>query len=374
MRILYLALRYDYGRRERGFGYEHWNFYHTLAHMGCEILYFPMERFRGSGREAAHRNLQDVVRSEKPDLLFTVLVEEELDRDVLRRLTASGTTTLNWFCDDQWRWEDYSRHWAPLFTAVVTTSREALDRYRALGTVRAVKSQYACNPFVHRPRPLPLVHDVTFVGQPHGTRRAAIDRLIRSGIPVKTWGNGWESGRLSQEEMIDVFAQSRINLSLSDTSSRGAAPRPNPIAQWIRRTPLLGPLARGLKRLVRPARPPDPSSSSLPTQIKGRDFEVPACGGLLMTGGAEDFDSYLIPGREAVRFESIDDLAEKIRHYLSHEEERRSIAEAGCRRVHAEHTYVHRFSRIFRELGLAALDPDRILRRPPEPGRTTEVA
>ena len=40
MRILYVAMKYDYGKPAQGYSFEHENFYGTLAQMGYDILYF----------------------------------------------------------------------------------------------------------------------------------------------------------------------------------------------------------------------------------------------------------------------------------------------------------------------------------------------
>ncbi len=40
MRILYVAMKYDYGRPEQGESFEHWNFYDPLVRMGHAIVYF----------------------------------------------------------------------------------------------------------------------------------------------------------------------------------------------------------------------------------------------------------------------------------------------------------------------------------------------
>ena len=115
MRILYVAMRYDYGRPEQGDSFEHGNFYDSLRNLGHEILYFDfptlLERL---GREAMNRRLLEIARSERPDLMFTVLFRNELSRDTVRRISdLPDTTTLNWFCDDHWRFDNFSRHWAP---------------------------------------------------------------------------------------------------------------------------------------------------------------------------------------------------------------------------------------------------------------------
>src|ERR1700745_1700528 len=40
MLILYVALKYDYGKPEQSYSFEHYNFYHSLLHMSHDILYF----------------------------------------------------------------------------------------------------------------------------------------------------------------------------------------------------------------------------------------------------------------------------------------------------------------------------------------------
>jgi spore maturation protein CgeB len=88
-------------------------------------------------------------------------------------------------------------------------------------------------------------------------------------------------------------------------------------------------------------------------QIKGRTFEVPACGGLLLDGHADGIEEYFEPGREIVIYDGVEDMIDKARYYLTHEAERARIAAAGCRRTHAEHTYRARFAAIFGAMGLS---------------------
>ena len=64
-------------------------------------------------------------------------------------------------------------------------------------------------------------------------------------------------------------------------------------------------------------------------------------------------EDYLTPGREIGVFESTEDLVSQVRWWLEHETERARAAEAGYRRVRAEHTYDHRFAAIFERIGLA---------------------
>lgn len=328
MKILYVAPKYDYGDRARGFSFEHYNFYSTLMHMGHNITYFDfITEYQQRGKEAMNLRLRDIVRTEKPDLLFCVLFTNELDIDVMRNISQrTETVTYNWFCDDHWRFDNFSRYWAPAFDWVSTTAVSALPKYQCIGYPNVIKTQWACNHYLYKPTCAQLDYEVTFVGQPHGTRRATIDKLRKQGIDVRTWGHGWENGRLTQEEMIDVFGKSRINLNLSNASTTGT----------------------GWQRWLRLKRP------QLAQQIKGRNFEVPGCDGFMLTGNAENLEEYYTPGREVTIFNNDEDLIEKIRFYLNHENDRQRIARTGYNRTLADHTYEKRFGDIFGAMGLAS--------------------
>jgi spore maturation protein CgeB len=257
----------------------------------------------------------------RPDLLFTVLFRDEIPSDLLAELRdRPGLVTFNWFCDDHWRFDDFTRRYAPLFNACSTTARSALEKYAAIGYRDVIKTQWACNHTLYRPT-AGTPYDVTFVGQPHGSRRRLIDQLRRKGIPVDTWGLGWPSGRISMEDMIGVFSNSAINLNLSNASVRGG----------------LRSILRGRRRYTE--------------QVKGRNFEIPGCGGFQISGAADELDAYYEPGREIEVFRTTDELVELITRYLRASEERRAVAAAGYQRTLAEHTYEHRFREIFAKLG-----------------------
>lgn len=355
MRILYVAMKYDYGKPEQGYSFEHNNFYDCLYNMGNDILYFDfMTLMQQHGREWMNRRLAEVVREEKPDLMFTVLFTEELDKKVVSSISESSETiTLNWFCDDHWRFDNYSKDWAPCFDYVITTAQSAVPKYEAIGYRNVIKSQWACNHFMYRKMDLPLKYDVTFVGQPHGNRRQVMQALKEAGITTQTWGNGWESGRVDQEEMIRIFNQSRINLNLSNASKSGSVT-----------------LAK-IKRLLKQDR--NESLRNVNDQIKGRNFEIPGCGGFTLTGHADNLMEYYVDGKEIVCFDSINDLIRKIKYYNAHEDERLGIAKAGYERTMREHTYVHRFNEIFCKVGLKKIPVTNVSSYKFSPGTVTEI-
>jgi len=70
-----------------------------------------------------------------------------------------------------------------------------------------------------------------------------------------------------------------------------------------------------------------------------RLYEATGVGSLLLTDEGSNLSDLFEPGREVVTYAGVDDLVEKARHYLNHEEERTAIAAAGQARTLRDHTY-----------------------------------
>lgn len=307
IRIFFVTSKYDYGDKSRGLSFEENNFLHSLVCSGYEVVAFdPLFTMKRYGKRIMNRILLESVYRWNPDIVFFVLFKDEIEFDTLVEIRDKmKIKTLNWFCDDHWRFDNFSRYYAPYFSYIVTTYKKAVEQYKKIGCENVILSQWACNHFLYRKLDLPYKYDVSFVGQPHGDRPKIIKALKKAGINVETFGFGWPNGRVTTYEMIKIFNQSKINLNLSN-ASRGQI-----------------------------------------NQIKGRDFEIPGCGGFMITGFNEDLFEYFSPGEEIITYNDISDLIEKVKYYLIHEEERETIRMKGYLRVLNEHTYTIRFSKIF---------------------------
>lgn len=330
MRILYVAMADDYGDPARGPSFEQVNFKSALEGMGHQLVHFDfMAETREHGKDEMNRRLPAVAAETMPDLSFFVLFEDEIRPETIERVSRAGGATVNWFTDDHWRFERFTRHFAPAFDWSITTDRDSLPRYHAIGYENVILSQWACNRYAYDWTGRELEYDVTFIGQSYGERPATVERLRAEGFDVRCWGFGWPEGRIEHDEMVRVFGASRINLNLSAAFSppRGIRTR---IANLVRR------------------QTHEPRKS----QIKGRTFEVPGSGGFLLTDHVPYLEDYLVPGREIAVFESTEDLVDQVRFWLEHESKRAAVADAGYRRVRAEHTYDHRFAQIFERMGL----------------------
>jgi hypothetical protein len=78
-----------------------------------------------------------------------------------------------------------------------------------------------------------------------------------------------------------------------------------------------------------------------------RTFEIPACGGFMLTERSATHDELFSEDKEAVFFNSPDEFVAKVRSYLGRDEDRVRIAAAGHRKItQGRHTYGDRLAEI----------------------------
>jgi len=355
MKVLFCCLKYEYGRPDWGLSFEYQNFYQVLKTMeGIEAeSFFVDEKILEAGRDVMNPLLIKTVEETKPDLLFTFLFTEELKKETIDYITRkTPTKTFNWFADDHWRFPIYSRYWAPLFTAVSTTDSQAVAKYKSIG-VNVIKSQWAANTALYKlnrnQKSGIRNYDIAFVGKNYGNRWQYIASLKSAGLPAEGYGGGWQQGRVSFENMLEIFSNSKISLNFTESPYVTAAERLKLLAKLLVKKEM-GTYKFSGQNIIGNFQS---ALGAQRRQIKGRTFEVPACGGFLLTGDADNLRDYYLDGKELVIFKNKSDLAEKCKYYLEHEAERKAIAEAGYQRTLKEHTYEKRFKEIFIALGLA---------------------
>jgi spore maturation protein CgeB len=86
--------------------------------------------------------------------------------------------------------------------------------------------------------------------------------------------------------------------------------------------------------------------------MKARMFEVNGCGSFQLSYYVEGLTQSYEGDKEIGIYNDPDDLVEKIKFYLMHEELRESIATAGLLRTLNEHTFTKRFKQLFKIMGI----------------------
>lgn len=325
MKIVPVFLRYDYGIKSRGDSLEYKGFYPVLKQITDEVYPFWYDEYL-TKKEELQKEVIKFVDDIKPDILFFVLYRGAFEFTTLDYL-KSRYITINWFCDDHWRFDIFTKYQAPHFTYAITTDKFALSKYRKIGCKNVILSQWAS--FGGRKNinfeAIRYKYDVSFVGGISGYRKWLIKELLKKGIKVECFGYGWKNGRVSFKEMAEIFKTSRINLNISNSASYD-------IRYIFSSVKSLLEFMRMKKRI---------------DQIKARNFEIPAFGGFQLTNYVPAIEDYFVPGHEVAVYTTFEDLLLQTRYYLENELERRKIMVNGYKRAINKHTYSNRLKEVF---------------------------
>jgi spore maturation protein CgeB len=339
MKVLLVAALYNEGLKSRGCSYEYYNLLQSLERVVNPLVVFDfMEILQQRGRESMNQALLETITRECPSVTIVVPYTDQLIPEVMDEINRH-TITVGYFFDDMWRIK-YARFWANHFAFITTSDVNGPQKFREAGHDNVIYSPFACNHRIFVKKDLPKKYDVTFVGQYHPCRAWYLGELGRAGISVQAWGGGWKTERLSQENMVNVFNQSRINLNLSNSVS------------WD---------VRYLLRLDRPVRETlrawrgtflalSQHDSKVREQVKGRHFEINACGSFQLSYYVEGLERHYQIGDEIALYASPEELVEKVRYYLKHEDEREVIAQRGYERTLREHTMEQRLCEILNRI------------------------
>jgi len=321
--------------------YDYHNFQKPLEKLGHAVLPFDfIEVMHAHGRQEMNWKLLATVKEYLPDIVFFVPHTDQFIPEIVDEIGRLAIT-LGYFFDDMWRIE-YSRFWARHFNFVTTSDVNGLQKFRDAGFTNVIYSPFACNTEVYCKRNFPKLYDVTFVGQYHPHREWYLNYLKKDGVNVRVWGMGWPSSMINLKDMINIFNQSRINLNLSNCVSWDIrylfAPFP--------------PIKRTLRAWRQAVHAISRADMKTVEQVKGRHFEINACGGFQLSYYVEGLERMYSIGEEIALFVSPEDLIEKTRYYLKHEEEREAIAKRGYERTLRDHTMEERFAYLFDAIGL----------------------
>jgi len=313
--ILYIGSQYEYSKRENGEALNKKAFYNSFVELGYEVT--PI--WYDSNYTDLQKEILKKADSIKPDIVFCILQESQIEVETLKSL-KENFFTVNWFGDDQWRFENFTSKYANYFNICITTDKFSVDRYRGIGQENIIRSQWASLSSTIEYKEIEYKYDVTFIGGASRFRKWFVKELKKRGITVHCFGFNWENGRVSYEEMEEIFLRSKINLNISNST------------QYDIRYLLSNP--RNILNTLRGAKNK--------SQTKARIFEIPVQGGFELTEYVPSLEDYFKIGQEISCYRDIDEAELLIKYYLLHEDERESIKLAGVKRARLEHTFKNR--------------------------------
>jgi len=280
------------------------------------------------------------------DLFFSYFYDACVFPEAIDEIRSLGIKAVNWYCNASYQLH-LVREISPHYDWCLVPEKFRLKDYATMNA-RPIYCQEAANPNVYKPYDVPLQFDVTFSGQKYGDRPTYIYRLIEAGVDVRVWGPNWRdsprrslrwprvlrrakrkllgqpwtdipldrcNAPLSDEEYVKMYSRSKISLGFSAVAGDHAEGKP-------------------IK------------------QVRLRDFEAPMSGAFYMVEYFDELTDFFEPCKEIVCFTDPEDLVEKVRYYLAHDDVRERIRHAGMLRARSEHTWHKRFEMVFREMGL----------------------
>lgn len=183
-------------------------------------------------------------------------------------------------------------------SVVFCAQKRAVEEFERDGLPGAIWLPHAVEPQAY-PRQIYASkrYDVCFVGHINsGNRVDALDRLFKE-VP------NFFYGQRTFEDAAEIYGQSKVvfNISMLD-------------------------------------------------DLNMRTFEAMATGSMLLTNWIPTIEEHFEDGKHLVLYRTPEEMVEKARYYIEHDEEREKIAAAGYEEVMAKHTFKHRLDTMLEAL------------------------
>jgi|TARA_R110000823_G_scaffold97506_3_gene211797 spore maturation protein CgeB len=276
----------------------YWNVYLPLQKLGHEVYFYDTV-------DPYEKDFSKVLESFKPDLIFCCMTGDrnltpyEPWEQIFKETHSGRTKTFNWFCDDTWRFESFSKNACKIFTVCSTPEKEYLQKFKEEGYNNIILGMWHSNIDLY-PGRVNKEHNISFVGGGNSQRTLMEDIFRNNKLEVK-----FLSG-LSHEDMLDFHAKSKIGLNFSMNTN---------------------------------SNPPK-------TQMKARMFEIPAARTLLLTEYHEGIEEYFEIDKEIITFKSNHEMLEKCKSILKFENHIKKISECGYNRFMKEHESTKRLAKL----------------------------
>jgi hypothetical protein len=206
--------------------------------------------------------------------------------------------------------DDYGR-WVKKFDVNITNCLPATEWYHQRGAAAIyVPPGMHLQPDLAMPVSADFKYKISFLGSKKVERSTVIEELRGAGIVVNLFGSGWSNGHWVDNPNA-VFRDTQINLGIGFAS---------PSLQL--------------------------------TTMKARDFECPGAGACYLTTYNWELPLHWELGSEILCYRSIEELIEMYSWFVKRPEVCLKIAQAAWHRSKAEHTWEHRFRKLFEQTGI----------------------
>jgi len=287
---------------EYRFDYGYWNFYLPLLSMGHDVHFFDTTKL-------GNKDLKVHIDNFKPELLFCIMTDspyycpDEPWETIEEETNKGNIKTFNWFCDDSWRFNNFSSKACHVFNYCSTPEKRFVDKYKEIGYSNIQYASWHANSELYSTLESESPHRaLSFVGAIRGDRKDAINLLESKGQQV------YVPKDTSFEGMLWTYSTSFATLNFSKNSVNTG------------------------------------------TQMKARMFEVPATGSLLITEYTKDLENCYDIGREIVTFSTEDQLLSITEDMKYDKEKYEKIAKRGYKRFLKDHDSKVRLAQVLENI------------------------
>lgn len=301
-------------------------------------------RGRGSAVDEINSEVLQAARDFRPSLLWAEK-QEYLRRETLETMRNMGCRLVHFTPDPyfslEWKRTPLMDRALKSFDVLVYCKAYERTQYETLERPLIYMPLGYCDE-VHRPLPSNDPRwccSVGFLGGWEPRRERLLHEVAANGIDLKVWGGYWEflkDGRWTLRRHIilrQLAGNDNFNFHADQLLSQ--AWQGGEVYGDTYANALTGArIGLGLLRQV------------CPDQHTTRTFEIPACGSMLLADRTEEHLALFTEGKEAEFFDSCEEMLDKLSFYLSHEDARTRIAEAGharCRK--SGYAYIDRLRR-----------------------------
>jgi spore maturation protein CgeB len=279
------------------------------------------------------QNLVELAAAQRPDLVL-VLDGMDLPLEQIDALRTSGIRTAIWLTDDPY-YTDFTVKIVAHYDFVFTLERNCIDFYRGLGCPEVHYLPFAAHLEHYRPTTTrsSVNREVSFIGSAYWNRVNFFREILPDLMNYNTVINGIWWDRLPEAPLYGDRIEIGKWMSPQETAVAYSGSK---IVINLHRSHIDEVVNNNTLSI--PAVSPNP-----------RTFEIAATGTLQLVDARDDMGSFYKPDEEIVTFASPQEMMDKIRYYLTHEEERRAIALRAFERTLKDHTYA---KRIFQMLAI----------------------
>jgi len=281
-----------------------------------------LELYLKKGPKKTEKNILDAIEENQIQYVFACIAEGDVTFDISFFKKISDKTFLTFLTfDTPTHFDSLDKYKTQTADLVLIGDYYHTFKYKILGIPVLGKCVAVPNDKIIYNKNRQFNWDITFVGNigVKNNRKKYIDALLTNQLCIETFGVLSKTGFIDENEMVNIFKQSKINLNFSGIQySKNSLLRQN--------------------------------ISNRTKEIKGRPFEVASVGGFVLSEYFPGIEFFFEIGKEIDIFYDTDDLIEKVKFYLKNESIREQIAYSGFLRVKSDYSSDIAAKRIWDEI------------------------